>query len=402
MSIDSSAAVPSTTAPSRLPWWWVPAALFLVAMLAGLFLAGAPDRPETRSIYDATDHGTRAAYLLLEDLGYPVKVSRRLVQGRIRWVLLPTKNSSSAAPVADWVKGGGILALADENGNFARAIGLPVHVTSHGVSPIEVPLDGQQKVHVYEIVVSGEAGKTPGGGPIPLRGWPPGATEPLLSVYRLGRGEVWLFNRPELVRNDLMRASQRDGGGNAVVLSRLADAMRSNSTNPIYFDEYHHGLRERPGVVDLLLQEPLRWATLQSLVLLALVLWRQVPRFGTLVPLPPTRRRSKEEYLDALAHLLERKRAYADAVETVRLALVRDLERFVGLAAVAPLDTLIAHAARRRAGVGGSSPTTLPFDIDRLRAALDPKRPAPGSESAFLHTLHEFEAIRHDFFAAPR
>ncbi len=343
-------AVPATDpeAGGRLPWWWIPSVLFLVAVLLGLFLAQPQERPEQRSIYDAGDKGTRAAYLLLEELGYPVKASRRLVQGQVRWVLFPNKNVDKAGPVADWVRtGGGVLVLADDSGEFAQAIGLPVQTRrASGRSqarPILVPPE-DWKVYPGRTIVTGPTRGQPG---FSLsHTWPAGAKEPLASVYSLGRGQVWLLNRPGLLSNEQLRASRNEGAGNALVVCQLAEACRPDPGATIWFDEYHHGLRDRPGVIDLLWQRPLRWATLQSLVLLALVLWRQVPRFGALSPLPAARRRSKEEYLDALAHLLERKRAYADAVETVRLALVRHLERSLGLPAGTPIDILVNQASR--------------------------------------------------------
>ncbi len=110
----------------------------------------------------------------------------------------------------------------------------------------------------------------------------------------------------------------------------------------------------------------------------------------------PARRRSKEEYLEALAHLLERKRAYADAAETIRQCLVRDLEQYLALPTGTPIDVLAAQAVRRGSGQGTDGAA------DRLRSALDPRRPLADSESGFLRTLHEFEALRHDFLTASR
>ncbi len=168
----------------------------------GDVFAQPPQQAEQHSIYDATKGGTRAAYLLLEDLGYPVKPSRRFLQGRVRWVLFPSKNADKAGPAADWVRDGGVLVLADDDGAFARAIGLEVSVSKEDSSTIEVPLDDTAKVHLGTVVVTGPAGTKP----LP-RAWPAGADKPLASVYRLGRGEVWLLNRPQMLRNDQLRAA---------------------------------------------------------------------------------------------------------------------------------------------------------------------------------------------------
>ncbi len=384
-----------------MPWWWFAVVGYLVVVLVGLFFARTPEKPEHHSIYDATAAGSRAVYLLLEDLGYRVKVSRRMVEGEVRWLLFPTKGLNEAGAVGVWVRNGGVLVLADEEGTFAEAIGLAVRSTTTSSGVLTVALEGKRTIHAGNALISpatpgwlqpGEKGMPNAPRSSVLRTWPAGASEPLVSVYGLGRGEVWLVNRPGLLRNEQLRASRADGGGNAVVASRLADDCRRNPNQTIYFDEYHHGMRERPGVVDLLLQPPLRWMTLQSVLVLILVLWRQVPRFGEIVPSGPGRRRSKEEYLDALANLLQRKRAYAEAAETVRLSLVRDLEQHLGLPAGTPLARLAEQAARRRG----------PTWADRLQHTLDPQRFALRDEPGFLRILNELEAIRHDFFATSR
>jgi hypothetical protein len=391
MSIDSAAAGSPLNGLPRRPWRQAVPVLFVVVVLIGLFFAPIPERPVQRSIFDATPEGARAVYLLLENLGYRVKASRRLSEGQTRWVLFPSKNAEAAGQVGSWVKNGGVLVLAVEDTAFGHAIGVPVTITRKGATPVLIPGGGGETFYPGEAVVTGPPSVT-------SRTWPEGARESLATVYPLGRGEVWLLTRPGFLHNEQMRKSQQDGGGNAVLACKLAEATRRGPGATIFFDEYHHGMREQRGVVDLLLERPLLWATLQSVVLLALVLWRHTPRFGSLVLAPPGRRRVTEEYLDALANLLERKRAYANAAETVRLALVRDLEQFLGLPAGTPIDTLAGHAARSRDDKTGA------LDANRLRAALDPQRSStcPDSESAFLRTLHELEAIRHEFFATAR
>ena len=111
MSIDSSVAGSPLNGPVRGPWWQPLPILLTVVVLIGMFFAPVPERRVQRSVFDAAPDGTRAVYLLLEDLGYPVKVSRRLNEGETRWVLFPTKNARAANPVGAWVKNGGVLVL---------------------------------------------------------------------------------------------------------------------------------------------------------------------------------------------------------------------------------------------------------------------------------------------------
>jgi hypothetical protein len=202
-------------------------------------------------------------------------------------------------------------------------------------------------------------------------------------VHPFGRGEVWLLNRPQCFRNQLIGRAD-----NAILLCRLADELQGRP-GELAFDEYVHGLRERPGMTQLLLTPPTRWVTLEALLLLGFLLWHFIPRFGTLRPVAPARRRSKEEFLDAMATLLERKGDYADAYGTACDDLVRALERDLGLPAGTPPDLLVGEAGRRRR-----------IDPARLWSVL--RVPSPGGSRAFLRALNELEAIRHELFDGRR
>ena len=67
------------------------------------------------------------------------------------------------------------------------------------------------------------------------------------------------------------------------------------------------------------------------LLLTALVVWHSAARFGPLRSEPPPGRRSKEEFLDAMAELLSRKGDRAEAFRTVRDDFRRRLEEAFGL-----------------------------------------------------------------------
>src|SRR5262249_4231947 len=123
--------------------------------------------------------------------------------------------------------------------------------------------------------------------------WPGAGDEPLVTIYPHGGGQIWLVHRPEFLTNPLI-----GGADNAALLCGLAEAMLDGRPDRIAFDEFFHGLRDRPGVTELLLTPPTLWVTVQALLLLALVLWRNVPRFGVVRPLPAASRRSREEFLD--------------------------------------------------------------------------------------------------------
>src|SRR5262249_9512615 len=99
--------------------------------------------------------------------------------------------------------------------------------------------------------------------------------QPLVTVVPRGRGEGWVLRRPDVLRNEHLRHP-----GNAVLACRLAEAMLAERPGRLAFDEFYHGLRERPGVVALLLRPPMLAVTVQALALTALLLWSAAPRFG--------------------------------------------------------------------------------------------------------------------------
>ena len=135
---------------TNMLWWAVPFALMVLVAIVAMFVGvEPPHKPPPSSSYDASGDGVRAAYLLLEKLDYNVVQSRRLGDGKVRWLLYPATNKDDSDEDDEsriprmrsertfredvnaldaWVKAGGLLLLADESGEFARALGLGIIV----------------------------------------------------------------------------------------------------------------------------------------------------------------------------------------------------------------------------------------------------------------------------------
>jgi hypothetical protein len=365
---------------SRKLWWAVPAGGFLLLVLLALLFGGQKE-VKPGSSYDAGDRGFRAAYLLLEDLGYPVTRSRRLLGGTVRWALFPEPSPKEARALDDWVREGGLLVLADAKGTFSRDLGMTLETQHRGVDTEVEPATGPDVMRLAggadHVSWPGQQGRV----------WAKAGDEPFVTIYTHGRGEIWLLNRPDFVTNELVRQAD-----NAVLLCRLAEAGLRVRPGELAFDEYFHGMRDHPGVVELLLRLPALWVTVQGLLLLVLLLWHHGPRFGGLQPPPPPSRRSAEEFLDAVAALLGRKKDYADAFRTARDELRVDLERELNLPHDTPADRLAAEAALQR----GLRPDAL------VRLLTAPGPPAGAGPAAFVRSLQELEAIRNDFFPGRR
>lgn len=357
--------------------WAIPAAAVLLLM--GLALAfGGNQRPTLQqgTSYDASSGGFRAAYLLLQELGYAVTRSKRPTGQGARFVLLPT-SPDKVDQLRSWIDRGGLVVLAVDSPLFAKSLGMSVKLE-------KLPKEsGEQKAAgagidrlaggAIEISRPDEEGEV----------WCRAGGRPAVTIYEQGAGEIWLLNRPEMFTNQNLKKCD-----NAVLLSRLASEVQRRRSGEIAFDEYYHGLRDRPGFYQLLFQPPAVWISAQALVLLALLLWHYVPRFGTLRITTPARRRSKEEFLDAMAVLLERKGDYQDAYRTTRHAFLRELERELGLPVGTRRRQLLATALRgrkrRRAAI--------------RRAIVTKALPPKVSKTEFVKALNDLETARHELF----
>jgi hypothetical protein len=374
--------------PSVKLWWAAPVGGLLVLLLVILVLGRSEDTPRPGTSYDASAHGFRAAYLLLEELHYPVFRSRRLNGQGPRWVLFPiergeVQGARDVRRLDTWVRSGGHLLLADRSAAFARGLGMDLKIKTDADDGAE-PATG---AGVARLVGGKVRVDWPGH---PGRVWAEAGGKPVVSVHEFGAGQIWLVHRPELLTNQLVGKAD-----NAVLVCRLAEAMLQERPGQLAFDEYFHGLHERPGVIELLLQPPALWVTLQALLLTLLLLWHYVPRFGVIRSLPGASRRSQEEFLDAMAALLARKADYTDAFHTARAELVRTMERELGLPTGAPTALLVRETVKRR-----------PIAEERLRrllaadrsSSIGNRQSAIGSARAFLTAMNELETVRHEFF----
>lgn len=390
MAVDSDLRPgdPPADPASRL-WWAVPAVGTLLLALFGMIFGGEPEKVDYGTSYDASGGGSRAAFLLFEELGYPVERSRRPTGGDVRWLLFPSQTTpKDAAALDDWVRRGGIALLALDEEAFADQLGMPVSVAGRrrikvpgltGFAP-SPPVRGDAYTAEATDVSHVVAGPLEVMGPSGGRAWGRIGSGPIATIYTRGRGQIWLLNRPDVLANDNLRMED-----NAVLACRLADAMLAERPGGrLAFDEYCHGLRDRPSVAELLFRPPVLGVTIQALVLTLFVLWHFSVRFGPLRAVPPPARRSKEEFLDAMAELLERNGNRSEAFRTVRDALRHKIETVFGLPTGTPVVEIVREVVRRR----GMSPEPL----SSILSAHEP----PGG---FLEALHQLESVAHECFS---
>jgi hypothetical protein len=138
---------------------------------------------------------------------------------------------------------------------------------------------------------------------------------PLLARRPVGKGDVWLLSNPELFFN--ARLGKAD---NLALLVALAGSGR-----PVLFDEYVHGLLDRPGLLDLLR----RWGFGPALFLLALAavvwFWRGAVTLGPPNPWRDLRTESVD-LVHALSQLYQRALRPHDALSLHHARLVHDIQ----------------------------------------------------------------------------
>src|SRR5205085_196863 len=142
--------------------------------------------PPAGSTLDATAAGNRAAFLLLEQLGFPVRASRRATEGKVRWLLFPHENVKDIAILNEWVNSGGLLLLADDRGDLAQQLQVPLDVNKEAGTG-SVALQFQPRPLMVE---GGDVCVTPRNRPD--RTWP-AEGPPLAGIFRRGRGELWVL-----------------------------------------------------------------------------------------------------------------------------------------------------------------------------------------------------------------
>lgn len=385
---------------SRL-WWLVPAIAVVLLALVALIVGDRRDKLNYGTSYDTSGSGFRGVYLVLEELGFKVERLRKAIGGDARWILYPTKvGAREVGVIDDWVRNGGRILLAVDDDEFTNEFGLEVMVENgpagktevakanrdHDLERLPVPIQPAPphkagEPYPTDIPDASQvyAGPTVVTGPRGGRVWGRIDDKPLVTIYQHGQGEIWLLNRPDVLTNANVRE-----GDNAILACRLAEATLSGRRGErLAFDEFSHGLRDRPNVFELLLRPPVRAVTLEALLLTGLVVWYFGVRFGPLRHRPPPSRRSKEEFLDAMAELLTRKGDRDDAFRTVRDSFVRRLETDLGLPAGTAIEHTVHEAERRRG---------LPAEPLRMILAADGP-PEGTSAKAFLTALHQLAEL---------
>lgn len=142
----------------------------------------------------------------------------------------------------------------------------------------------------------------------------------LLVEIPYGYGKIIFLSDPFIVSNAGIKFVD-----NAILARNLGDGG-----GVIAFNEFHQGFGGDNGLIKYFSGTPVLAIFGQVVVLVLFAVWTQGRRFARPVPLPAKDRRSKLEYVAAMADLQQGTRSYDLAIENIYSQAKRDMIRLIG------------------------------------------------------------------------
>jgi hypothetical protein len=309
---------------------WV-LALVLALLIGVLAYFGQPkqDSPEHNSSSDAAN-GTSAARLFAQAMGHPTSQIEGTFsppsQNGLMFVFTPTSpyTADDADQTANWVRQGGVLIYASEQGDpqLDRALSVTrlngvVKSDTEYANPV---LEGVTTVSGGSLAIPFLA--SPAQVPI-LRG---NDNYPLGYLQKLGSGTVIVLADPLVLCNGYLAKTD-----NGRLLSDLLGLAGSGSA--VGFDEYHHGLILSDFSPQAWVTTPWGAAILWFLVAVFAGLLLRGRRFGPLIQRPAEVARADAEWAVAVGELLRRSGARALTLGILATASERAVALRTGLPA---------------------------------------------------------------------
>jgi hypothetical protein len=309
---------------------WV-IAFVLALLIGGVAYLGQPkqDSPEHNSNSDAAN-GTSAARLFAQALGHPTSQIEGTFsppsQNGLLFVFTPTSpyTADDADQTANWVRQGGVLVYASEQGDseLDRAFSV-TRLGGFASSQTEFAnpvLDGVTTVSGADLAVPFLASSAQ----VPILRSNDGY--PLGFIQKLGSGTVVVLADPLVLCNGYL-----DKADNGRFLSDLLGLVDAGSA--VGFDEYHHGLILSDLAPQAWVTTPWGAAILWFLVAVFVGLLLRGRRFGPLIQRPAEVARADAEWAVAVGELLRRSGARALTLGMLATASERAVAVRTGLPA---------------------------------------------------------------------
>jgi len=308
---------------------WVIALVIALLIGAAAYL-GEPrqDSPEHSSNSDAAN-GASAVLLFAQAMGHPTSQIEGTFsmpsQDGLMFVFTPTSpyTSDDAGRTAAWVRSGGVLVYASEQGDAeldhafsVTRLNGQVSSQTELASPV---LAGVRSVSGADLAVPLDASSSQ----VPILR---SSGYPLGYVEKLGQGTVVVLSDPLVLCNGYL-----DKADNGRLLADLLGLAGGGA--PVAFDEYHHGLILTDFAPQAWVTTPWGAAILWFLVAVFAGLLLRGRRFGPLVPRPSEAARADAEWAVAVGELLRRSGARALTLGMLANASERAVAARTGLPA---------------------------------------------------------------------
>jgi Domain of unknown function (DUF4350) len=320
-----------------------------VLLTAASFVAAPPSSlpRDDGSSYAAHADGGRAAFLLLQRLGYTIErsfeplssLSRRQAATTAVVIASPSQPPSdrdAKALVAFVESGGLVLATGPEAASFLPG-GLRRAARSSRASVRQASLPSPFSAGVTDVEMPAADTALPLHSPfVPVFGT---VDEPAVVAARLGLGTaVWWAGSGPLVNGGIERPGH---------VELLVNTLGPAGERTILWDEFYHG--HSRSIWSYLRATPLPAAILQVALIGAVALFTFSRRRRPIRSLVTEPRTSPLEFIDTMGGLYERARAAHAAIGTIRERTRRRLLEATGLPASTPDERLVTAAADRLA-----------------------------------------------------
>lgn len=331
-------------------------AIVVLAVLSFL-LSSADTGPRIAgSSYSSQSSGTRAAYLVLKELGHDIERSFDPIASIARDPAATTivlanpeqpPSSQDVRALREFMhRGGVVLAFGRTAGRFLPAVSNRPPVPSDDARQFAAALPGALTRGAETLSARGGSAPLTESSYAVVYGT---AKDPGLVVARIGAGRAtWCLDETPV---------QNDGIARAHNVRVLSNAAGRPGERRILWDEHYHG--ERRSLWSYVAGTPLAWGVAQFGIAALAMLAGVARRRGPVRPRFVEPRTSPLELVDTMGALYERAGAAGAAIETVRARLRRRLAAAAGLPSTAPDEQLVDAAAAR-----------IGIDRQRTRSAL--------------------------------
>jgi hypothetical protein len=361
--------------------------LLVLVSLAGMLFAPHTETASAGfpSSYSASSDGAKAAYLLLEELGYRVE----------RWSKPPNELPAGAQNVSLVLAEPFLPPTPEEKYDLRHFLERGGRVLATGASAaLLLPNAHTEPVVLSSVEWQAFPARLPG--PISRRApnismqsssrWKGGASDArayygdkkggTVISYNVGPGSVvWWAAASPLTNYGLTQASN---------VELLLNSLGAGKNTRVLWDEYYHG--QRAGFWDYVARTPLPWALIQAGLLMAALVLTYSRRSGPVVLPAAESRLSPLEFVETVGDLYACKRAGAGAVEIAYHGFRSLLAKRLGLPWDASHDS-IQRAIQER---GGWAEPGLAGLLARCERFLGTGAPDESQALRLVQELHDY------------